>query len=230
MLKNIKYIALFSLIVIYMIQLGTLFIGDFATELQELRRQHQIAKTEFIETKTLVLSHWNSIEEKEEIFLDNAYYDVVSYKIENGFVYLEAVRDTFDISFKIALKLVKKLGYIQFQTREIPSNASEIDNIDDVFEKNEEVNIFRIIQESMSNIVKHAKAQASRISISKLEDRIIVSIEDNGVGYDFYEKYNQTNSLGLKTMLERTKFLKGQMKVQSKVGNGTLIKYTFPIA
>lgn len=108
--------------------------------------------------------------------------------------------------------------------------TSEIDNIDDVFEKNEEVNIFRIIQESMSNIVKHAKAQASRISISKLEDRIIVSIEDNGVGYDFYEKYNQTNSLGLKTMLERTKFLKGQMKVQSKVGNGTLIKYTFPIA
>lgn len=87
-----------------MIQLGTLFIGDFATELQELRRQHQIAKTEFIETKTLALSHWNSIEEKEEIFLDNAYYDVVSYKIENGFVYLEAVRDTFDINFKIALK------------------------------------------------------------------------------------------------------------------------------
>ncbi len=108
--------------------------------------------------------------------------------------------------------------------------TSEIDNIDDIFEKNEEVNIFRIIQESMSNIVKHAKAQASRISISKLEDRIIVSIEDNGVGYDFYEKYKQTDSLGLKTMLERTKFLKGQMKVQSKVGNGTLIKYTFPIA
>ena len=108
--------------------------------------------------------------------------------------------------------------------------TSEIDNIDDIFEKNEEVNIFRIIQESMSNIVKHAKAQASRISISKLEDRIIISIEDNGVGYDFYEKYKQTDSLGLKTMLERTKFLKGQMKVQSKVGNGTLIKYTFPIA
>ncbi len=107
--------------------------------------------------------------------------------------------------------------------------SSEIENIDNLFKKDQEVNIYRIIQESLSNIIKHAKAQASKVSITKLKDSIIISIKDNGVGYDFSEKYKETNSLGLKTLLERTKFLNGQMEVNSKKGGGTLIEFTFPI-
>ena len=53
--------------------------------------------------------------------------------------------------------------------------------------------------------------------------------KNNGIGYNFSEKYIDSNSLGLKTLLERTKFLKGQMKVHSNKENGTLIEYTFPI-
>lgn len=107
--------------------------------------------------------------------------------------------------------------------------SSEIENIDNLFKKDQEVNIYRIIQESLSNIIKHAKAQASKVSITKLKDSIIISIKDNGVGYNFSEKYKETNSLGLKTLLERTKFLNGQMKVHSKKGDGTLIEFTFPL-
>ena len=91
------------------------------------------------------------------------------------------------------------------------------------------VNIYRIIQESLSNIIKHAKAQAGKVSINKLKNSIVISIKDNGVGYNFSEKYKETNSLGLKTLLERTKFLNGQMKVHSKKGDGTLIEFTFPL-
>ncbi len=108
--------------------------------------------------------------------------------------------------------------------------SSEIDNIDNLFKKDQEVNIYRIIQESLSNIIKHAKAQAGKVSINKLKKSIVISIKDNGVGYNFSEKYKETNSLGLKTLLERTKFLNGQMKVHSKKGDGTLIEFTFPLA
>lgn len=104
MLKNIQNIALFFLIGIYIIQLGTQFIGDFAEELQELRRQHKIAKTELIENKKISLAHWNSLEEKNEILLENIYYDVVSYQIKKDLVIVKAVRDTFDGNFKKALK------------------------------------------------------------------------------------------------------------------------------
>ena len=123
---------------------------------------------------------------------------------------------------------------IEYTINQIDENtslfiSSDIENIDDLLPKEQEVNVYRIVQESLSNIIKHAKAEASKVSISKMTNSIIISIKDNGIGYNFSEKYNDSKSLGLKTLLERTKFLNGQMKVHSKKGDGTLIEYTFPI-
>lgn len=123
---------------------------------------------------------------------------------------------------------------IEFTINQIDENtnlfiSSEIDNIDNIFSKEDEVNIYRIIQESLSNILKHAKAEASKVSVKKLHNNIIISIRDNGIGFDFGDKYQDTKSLGLKTLLERTKFLNGQMKVTSKKDSGTLIEFQFPL-
>ncbi|MBE9490348.1 MAG: hypothetical protein IMY67_08660 [Bacteroidetes bacterium] len=123
---------------------------------------------------------------------------------------------------------------IEYTINQIDENttlfiSSEIENIDNLFAKEQEVNIYRIVQESLSNIIKHAQAEAIKVSIIKTANSIIISIKDNGIGYNFSEKYNDSKSLGLKTLLERTKFLNGQMKVHSKEGDGTLIEYTFPI-
>lgn len=107
--------------------------------------------------------------------------------------------------------------------------SSEIDNIDNLFTKEQEVNIYRIVQETLNNILKHAKAEASKVTIKKLTGNIVISIKDNGIGFDFTEKYQNVKSLGLKTLLERTKFLNGQMKVKSVKNNGTIIIFQFPI-
>ncbi len=107
--------------------------------------------------------------------------------------------------------------------------SAEIDNIDNIFSKEDEVNIYRIIQESLSNILKHAHAEAGKVSVKKFTNNILISIRDNGVGFDFSEKYQDVKSLGLKTLLERTKFLKGQMKVTSKKDNGTVLEFQFPL-
>lgn len=107
--------------------------------------------------------------------------------------------------------------------------SAEIDNIDNIFSKEDEVNIYRIIQESLSNILKHANAEAGKVSVKKFTNNILISIRDNGVGFDFSEKYQDAKSLGLKTLLERTKFLKGQMKVTSKKDTGTVIEFQFPL-
>ena len=102
--------------------------------------------------------------------------------------------------------------------------SSEIDNIDNLFSPEEEVNIYRIVQESLSNIIKHANAEASKVLVKKFTNNITISIKDNGVGFDFPEKYQDIKSLGLKTLLERTKFLNGQMKVNSKKESGTYVR------
>lgn len=107
--------------------------------------------------------------------------------------------------------------------------SAEIDNIDNIFSKEDEINIYRIIQESLSNILKHAQAEAGKVSVKKFSNNIMISIRDNGIGFDFNEKYQDVKSLGLKTLLERTKFLKGQMKVSSKKETGTVIEFQFPI-
>lgn len=108
--------------------------------------------------------------------------------------------------------------------------SSEIDNIDDCFDKKQEVNLYRIVQESLSNIVKHAKAEAGKVTLKKKANTIFLTIKDNGNGFDFQEKYTNTTSLGLKTLLERTRLLEGQMKVQSKPDAGTTLQFQFPIA
>ncbi len=106
--------------------------------------------------------------------------------------------------------------------------SSEIENIDNLFTPDQEVNIYRIVQESLSNTLKHANAEASKISVKKVADQVIISIRDNGNGFDFSEKLKNIKSLGLKTLLERTKFLNGTMKIQSKKQDGTLLEFQFP--
>ncbi len=123
---------------------------------------------------------------------------------------------------------------IQYTIDQIDENtslfiSSEIENIDNVFSREAEVNIYRIIQESLSNILKHAKAEAGKVSVTRFTENITISIKDNGCGFDFTEKYRDSKSLGLKTLLERTKFLKGQMKVTSKKDNGTVLEFKFPL-
>lgn len=107
--------------------------------------------------------------------------------------------------------------------------SAEIDNIDDLFSKENEINIYRIIQESLSNILKHSKAEAGKVSVKKIANNVLISVRDNGVGFDYAEKYQDEKSVGLKTLFERTKFLKGQMKVTSKKDTGTVLEFQFPL-
>lgn len=105
----------------------------------------------------------------------------------------------------------------------------EIDFIDDSVNKQQEINIFRIVQECFSNIVKHAKADSAKVSVYKNERSIKVLIEDNGIGFDFSERYNDFKSLGLKTIKERVNILNGSLKIDSTLGSGTKFSIIIPV-
>lgn len=106
--------------------------------------------------------------------------------------------------------------------------SSEITSLENLFNQEQEVNIFRIVQESLNNIIKHADAEAARVEIKKTTNHIQLTVKDNGKGFDFSEKYNDFSSLGLKTLKERTKFLKGTMKIDSEKNKGTQIDFIIP--
>ena len=105
----------------------------------------------------------------------------------------------------------------------------DIENIDTILTQNQEVHIFRIIQECLSNIMKHAKAASAKVDLKLEEKYISINIKDNGIGFDFSERYNDFNSLGLKTIKDRVKLLKGTLKIDSTKNEGSTFKIIFPI-
>jgi PAS domain S-box-containing protein len=86
--------------------------------------------------------------------------------------------------------------------------------------------LFRVTQEAMNNVAKHSKANLARLSFRKIDDRIKLSIKDNGAGFD-PETIKQ--GLGLTSMRERTELSGGTFEVESILGKGTTIRASWPI-
>lgn len=90
-----------------------------------------------------------------------------------------------------------------------------------------ELVIFRIIQEGFNNIIKHAKAGKAMLHIHYNDTKLIITISDNGTGFDT-ELCKLQNRAGLKNMESRTKMLGGEMITESIPGKGTTLNFTIP--
>ncbi|HIA14785.1 MAG TPA: hypothetical protein EYN74_07895 [Nitrospirales bacterium] len=92
--------------------------------------------------------------------------------------------------------------------------------------------LFRIIQEALSNIRKHAKATQIEVSIDIQNDRVLTSIVDDGVGFDAEKAVQNTftwDSFGLRAIIERARIIGGDATITSQLGNGTRITVESPI-
>lgn len=87
--------------------------------------------------------------------------------------------------------------------------------------------LFRIFQETLTNIGKYAKAQSATASLLIEDDWIRFTISDNGTGFDI-QQINEQKSFGLIGMRERVLHLKGQISIQSVPNKGTTIKIQLP--
>lgn len=87
--------------------------------------------------------------------------------------------------------------------------------------------IFRIFQESVNNIMKHAEASQIIVDLKQTKNYLLLKVTDNGRGFDL-EK--QKNGLGLNNMLIRTQFLNGSYKAKSGINKGTSLIFGFNFA
>lgn len=93
-----------------------------------------------------------------------------------------------------------------------------------------ETAVFRVVQEAITNIARHAQASEANISLTKKDDRLIVRVEDNGVGFDPDQvMHRQRKAWGLRGMEERIALLGGKFYVGSRPGNGTLVLAEVPL-
>ncbi len=109
---------------------------------------------------------------------------------------------------------------------------STIQEPDFSFSKGQEIIIFRIFQEALTNIGKHAQARQVLIDMKERGEEVVFSIKDNGKGFDFPEVISSTlpeRGLGLTAMDERARMAGGALNILSRKGKGTKITFTVPL-
>jgi len=105
-------------------------------------------------------------------------------------------------------------------------NQSEMDV---TFDKDETTIIYRILQEILTNITRHSKANHVKVVLTKNENDFILKVMDNGIGFELDET-NKIKSLGLMGMQERALSIGGKLQIDSSLGQGTNITFRLPKA
>jgi len=93
-----------------------------------------------------------------------------------------------------------------------------------------ELQLVRVVQEALGNVRKHAQAERARIEVRRLDGRILIEVEDDGVGFDpAAPRRGEFPRFGLSTMRERAESAGGRMHLESQPGGGTRVFIEFPI-
>lgn len=121
---------------------------------------------------------------------------------------IKALIETVEFSGKIAIRF----HHDDYHTR---------------LEKDQKQALYRILQEQLSNIMKHAQATEVTVILSQAYDRTELEVRDNGKGFDVTTK---ANGLGLNNISSRAKVFGGGMKIESARGKGCTLRVWLPIA
>ena len=164
-------------------------------ELAIAGRDHYIAELKFIEQDIREISHELS---REKFALINNFVAILT----NLFEEQKNLSEATDLKYSI-------------------DQAIKWDKVDNDLK----INLYRIIQESLQNINKYAKAKTVLVNLLKDADHLHVTIMDDGVGFDTNKK---SKGIGLQNITSRVESCKGTFELKSKPGKGTTITIDLP--
>ena len=147
-----------------------------------------------------------------------------------------AVTETAQISRNLLPRVVDDYGLavaikalVDSYNNNIEGDLTYFQNIDGLdLHHNIQLNLYRIAQECLSNAIKHAEATKINVQLIKDELDLILSIDDNGKGFDSSAN-GFSEGLGLQTIKTRTGALGGEIEIDSKPGKGTFVHVVVPI-
>ena len=146
----------------------------------------------------------------------------------------ESINDLSDISRSMSSELVLNNGLIkalEFEVNQLRKtgiyNVSLDITGDSIFlESGKELIIFRIVQETISNIIKHAQASIISINLHYHATSLELSVSDNGIGFE--QESKKLSGSGITNMRKRAALLQGSFSVESKKASGTSVKIIIP--
>jgi signal transduction histidine kinase len=167
----------------------------------------------------------------------------LSVSREELFKRLQAIHDqTYDIFIKIrglaqdlrppildalGLKVSMQTYCTEFTRRTHLPITFEVDEALPVLPDIYNVTLYRVLQEALSNVVKHSNANHVWVDLSREDDNIILAVQDNGLGFNTAEVHS--GGMGLSNMQERVTIAGGNFSISSDQRRGTILTAQFPL-
>jgi len=145
----------------------------------------------------------------------------------------ETIKEVREMSHNLHPFQFEKLGLMtslknMIETFQKNSNvfySEEIETEDGLISKEKEIYVFRMLQEAITNVEKHADANACNLSTTETNSEVIFILKDNGKGF---ETSSTSEGLGMKTLQERARFINANLKIKSISNKGTSIILKIP--
>jgi PAS domain S-box-containing protein len=152
----------------------------------------------------------------------------------------ESLRIVRDVSYELSPACLEQMGLVKALSRycedfsektglSVDFFSGGIDALD--FDFDTMINLYRVVQEGLNNIKKHAEAENINIRLTASFPKVILRIEDDGKGFDPEKRMAATveeKRMGLQSMQERVRLLGGTFKIHSQPGAGTRIFIEVP--
>jgi signal transduction histidine kinase len=122
---------------------------------------------------------------------------------------------------------IRKEAKDMFRNTGVKARVNVADNVGRL-DAETETALYRIVQEALHNVVKHAQAHTVNIQLTRENDIVKLSVEDDGVGMQAKSSNSRGHSFGLAGIKERVKSMKGTARVQSAKGKGTRLEVSVP--
>ncbi|MBF0380941.1 MAG: AAA family ATPase [Magnetococcales bacterium] len=145
----------------------------------------------------------------------------------------QGIQTIRNISRNLRPKILDQFGLIaalELEAQQYENHFSchfDIDEEIPRFPESKEIFVYRIVQETITNVARHAQASKVFIKFYKKSDDIILQISDNGIGFPLYAIKNG-NTLGVQGMRERAILLGGSVDISLRNGGGTIVTLTIP--
>jgi PAS domain S-box-containing protein len=155
-------------------------------------------------------------------------------EMKNGIVRISL--DVHNLSRQLHPSILDDLGLIKaveaecasFSRREGIEVLFNNENIPRVLPKDVSLSLYRIIQEGLRNISKHACAERASVSLQGIDHDVLLSVQDDGIGFDWAE-VKKNPGLGFSSMRERARLIHGELFIKSEPEKGTVITVRAPL-
>ncbi|NAS13898.1 sensor histidine kinase [Poritiphilus flavus] len=150
---------------------------------------------------------------------------------------MDTLEELRSVSRHLHPATLEKLGFsgaIRAIIDEVDANTDiffthSIEDVDDLLNDEKSLQLYRIMQELLNNIVKHSGAREVSVDIERKAGTIEMIVKDNGKGFRFREKLRESGSLGMRTILERSKMAGAKLHVDSELSTGTTVSLEMAI-